>query len=65
MKKLYRYQELISAAAHLAFFAIIFVLAFLFRFEFNIPQYYWKLFLETMPYGTCDQVRHFLFFRGL
>jgi len=45
---LIKYREPISGLIHLALFAIIFLLAFLFRFEFRIPPNYQALLLKTI-----------------
>jgi len=43
-----KYREPISGLIHLGLFAIIFFLAFLFRFEFKIPPDYQSLLLKTI-----------------
>jgi len=58
----YRVQELTSAGIHLALFLVVFFLAFVFRFEFAIPAYYWRIFLETLPIVLLIKFSVFYFF---
>jgi len=62
MKRIFKYQEAISALIHLTLFALIFFLAFLSRFELDIPEGYFKIMLRTLPLVVLIKFGFFYFF---
>ena len=46
---LIKYRRLLIVVTHLILITLAYWMAFILRFEFNIPDYYWGIFLKSLP----------------